>query len=470
MSPAKATENALKRQLPMQINPLQSYQDQLASMGPNAKRPMVSGTSTYVVPASSHCITLPQMANGQPTTMNIPMMSIPTAFLQQPQQQSTIAASHAAAVAAQNGGLSTSTVSTSAPQMAGSYALSGASPGSVPGMPVLNGNPAVSSLTPQQQWQLAALHQQQQQMKVGGPLNHVQQAMFQQAKQAQAVRDAQMLQQQQRHTLAQQQAQQHAVAQQQQAQQQQQRLAAPVPTSQGITAQEYYLTQRQLTDYANLLRLQQQMPQNSTPVSPNHLILQQQQQAMLQAAAAQQQEQRRRIAIGNPMVAPSQSPMMSAPLGPQLAAISVAAHQREQHQRNAAAAAAAAASSFNGKLTLPTTSTNSVPPTPMMSLSMPMAINGVESNASESAPPAHVSMGPDDARFQNFLASVRHIQQQLVAANARAQQLASPHNGNVPRAPSENGILSTHHHNNNNTSSTPGGCSSEPLIVAHETD
>jgi hypothetical protein len=139
MSPAKATENALKRQLPMQINPLQSYQDQLASMGPNAKRPMVSGTSTYVVPASSHCITLPQMANGQPTTMNIPMMSIPTAFLQQPQQQSTIAASHAAAVAAQNGGLSTSTVSTSAPQMAGSYALSGASPGSVPGMPVLNG-------------------------------------------------------------------------------------------------------------------------------------------------------------------------------------------------------------------------------------------------------------------------------------------------------------------------------------------
>jgi hypothetical protein len=124
-----------------------------------------------------------------------------------------------------------------------------------------------------------------------------------------------------------------------------------VPTSQGITAQEYYLTQRQLTDYANLLRLQQQMPQNATPVSPNHLILQQQQQAMLQAAAAQQQEQRRRIAIGNPMVAPSQSPMMSAPLGPQLAAISVAAHQREQHQRNAAAAAAAAASSFNGKHT-----------------------------------------------------------------------------------------------------------------------
>jgi hypothetical protein len=106
----------------------------------------------------------------------------------------------------------------------------------------------------------------------------------------------------------------------------------------------------------------------------------------------------------------------------------------------------------------------------MMNLSMPMPINGVESNASESAPPAHVSMGPDDARFQNFLASVRHIQQQLVAANARAQQLASPHNGNVPRAPSENGILSTHHHNNNNTSSTPGGCSSEPLIVAHETD
>lgn len=206
-----------------------------------------------------------------------------------------------------------------------------------------------------------------------------------------------------------------AQVQHHQQQQQQPTQAMVRPVANGITAQEYYTAQRQLhPEFSNLLRLPQQAqmnsqmfvmrPQGAPPqvaLPTAQSVFASQQAAQAQAQQAQLMQQRR---LANPMQLASMNvpiafppqPSSTASQPPHLTPMTSTQQQPQQPPTQVQQPPPVSSSS-------PSTSANQVRPSPTASnASVPSTSNVPTSLPSGS--------GPDDERYQTFLATVRQLQ------------------------------------------------------------